>query len=165
MPGQPAGTKKRKDIIMTLDTTSIDDITESLDHFDSEDQISVGELVSARNEVIDKYLSYCKSCDDVGDTDIEYHISVLTQVKNIDDNVGHLSHHTELVSENNVEEYIREHIENEFPEAAEYAQGYYSSWPMNHIEFDIDAAIEEKVSEAEDITISGTTFYVVDLSY
>lgn len=147
-------------------TVAATDITESIDHFGSQDEVSVGELISARNEVVEKYIDYCKNYDNLDDFDVEHHIAILSQVKNIDDNAGHLSHYTELVSENNIEDYIREHIENEFPEIYEYADGYHhNSWPGSYVEFDIDGAIQDKITEAEEITLSGMTFYVVDLSY
>lgn len=139
-------------------------ITEKF-NFD-DDTVSVGEVINAKNEALKEYIEFCKNLDDSAEEfNIDSHIEFLKTIKNINDNLVHTHESDELISENYGEDFIREHIENEFPEIYEYADGGYGSynWPGTYVEFDIDSAIQDKISESSEVKLGDTTFYVIEL--
>lgn len=129
----------------------------------NDDTISAGDIMDARNEAVADYIEFFKNDNIPADMfDVHSHLDFLTTIKNIDDSVGNLDYSDELVSEDYAHDYIREHLNNEFSEIMEYADGYYGSdWPGSYVEFDIDGAIEEKIQEADEVVLGGNSFYLI----
>lgn len=130
-----------------------------------DDTISVGEVVDARHKAVKEYIEFCKNNETSAENfDPNGHIEFLQTINNIDDNLINTHESDELISETYSEEFIREHIENEFPEIYEYAEGGYGSysWPGTYVEFDIDSAVQDKISESSKIKLGDTTYYVIE---
>lgn len=129
----------------------------------NDDTISAGDIMDARNEAVADYIKFCKNEDVSADMfDVEAHLDFLATIKSIDNSVSNLDYSDELVSEDYAHDYIREHLNNEFSEIMEYADGYYScDWPGSYVEFDIDGAIEEKIQDADDVVLGGNSFYLI----
>lgn len=150
----------------------LDSIINSLD-FNSEDLITVEDVVSRRNEALENYVELCKTYStvenatlkqDLDTFDISGSLELLNLINVLDKSIDSFnslpSSSQELVSENYVQEYVQEHIENNFPEISEYIDSTYD-WPGSYVEFDVHAAIQEKVDEAEQVILGTTTFYVI----
>jgi hypothetical protein len=143
--------------------TNIENVTENLDTFSSLDKVEAGEVASAVLESIEKYSEFWKNYDGIAsEVNLEQHASILKVISEINQSVCNISQYQELVSEDHAEDFIREHIENEFPELIEYSE-YGYEWPSNYVEFNIDEAIQEKITEAEPVILSGTTFYIIEI--